>query len=42
MLPDMIPGEPKCWGDMRAPLVVLLVLACVLGASSYFVWMMGP
>ena len=41
MLPDMIPGEPKWWGDARAALVVLLVLALVLGASSYFVWVMG-
>ena len=42
MLPDIIPGEPKWWGDARAAMVVLLVLALVLGASSYFVWVMGP
>lgn len=40
--PDMRPGEPKWWGDARAALVVLAVLAFVVGASSYFVWVMGP
>lgn len=38
--PDMMP-EPKWWGDARAALVVVLVLALVLAASSYFVWVMG-
>lgn len=42
MLPDMIPGEPKWWGDVRAAIVVLCVLALVLAASSVFVWVMGP
>jgi hypothetical protein len=41
MLPDMIPGGPKWWGDARAALVVLLVLAAVFGAASYFVWVVG-
>lgn len=41
MLPDMIPGEPRWWGDIRAALVVLLVLALMAAASSVFVWVMG-
>jgi hypothetical protein len=41
MLPDMIPGEPRWWGDIRAALVVLFVLALVVAASSVFVWVMG-
>ena len=41
MIPDMGPGEPKWWGDMRAVFVVLAVLAGVVAAASFFVWVMG-
>jgi hypothetical protein len=41
MLPEMIPGEPKWVGNARAVLVVVVVLALLLGASTYFVRLMG-
>jgi hypothetical protein len=42
MMPDMIPGEPRWWGDVRAAVVVLFVLAAIVAASAVFVWVMGP
>jgi hypothetical protein len=42
MLPDLMPEGPRWWGDVRAALVVVLVLAFLFGASSYFVWVIRP
>jgi hypothetical protein len=42
MLPETIPGEPKWVGNARAVLVVAVVLALLVGASSYFVRVIGP
>ena len=41
MLPDMMPDGPRWWGDVRAALVIALVVALLFGAASYFVWMIG-
>ncbi len=41
LIPDMIAGEPEWWGDMRTAFVVLGVLAAMVAASSFFVWVMG-
>jgi len=42
MPPEVMPGEPRWWGDVRAAAVVALVLALLFGALSYFVWLIGP
>ena len=41
LIPEMIPGEPKWWGDVRAAFVVLAVLAGMVAGASCFVWVMG-
>ncbi|HKX19683.1 MAG TPA: hypothetical protein VJT33_16905 [bacterium] len=41
VIPDMIPGEPKWWGDMRAAFVILGVLTAMVAAASCFVWLMA-